>query len=97
MKEEKAEKIIELKDGDLVEIVMPIFAKTFGQGDPSTGIKVTHNKEKFELKYGSIVKVSGDESFNPANGVGDFDQKPYPIVKIDFIIGHKITYKIVNQ
>ena len=86
-----------LNDGDLVELITPKFAKTYGQGAPPAGIKMRIKKEKFELKYGSLIKVSDDEGFNPANGIGELDAVPHPIIKIDFLIKHNIGYKKINQ
>lgn len=86
----------ELKDGDLVELITPKFVKTYGQGESPVGIKISIQGEKFELKYGSLIKV-GDENFDPVNGIGELDAKPHPIIKIDFLIKHNIGYKKINQ
>jgi len=87
----------ELNDGDLVEIVVPTFVKTYGQGKPPIGIGIRTGGKRYLIEYGLVVKISKDEKFNPANGVGDFDVKPYPIIKYDFIIKHNIGIEKVNQ
>lgn len=73
-----------------VKLLKPQFPKTYGQGDPPTGMTININSETFFLRYGEIFLVA-----ECASPVGVMEANP-PVINPDFYEEHKVQFEEVD-
>lgn len=94
----------EIYPGDFVRLIKPEFAKTFGQGSNSEGLRITRDDPSdksgraskfYFIPWDSVLKIS--ETCDPLLQVGDLQSRPYPLLHINFYLEHKNSFEIINS
>lgn len=85
----------EIYPGDFVKLKKPEFAKTFGQGSNSEGLRITRDGKFYFIPWDSVMKIS--ETCDPSLQVGDLQGRPYPLLHINFYLEHKNSFEIITK
>lgn len=85
----------EIYPGEFVKLKKPVFTKTFGQGNPPEGLRVSYIDKVYFIPWDSVLKIS--ETCDPLNQVADLQARPYPLLHINFYLEHRESFEIIKS
>ena len=85
---------MELESGTIVKLLKPKFTKTFGQGEQPKGLNINTNDDNYFIPWGTLLKVS--DKCDEKNKIANLDIKPRPLIRLEFVLDHINSFKIIN-
>lgn len=84
---------MDVKAGDFVKLKKPVFNKTYGQGNPPEGMRISKDDITYFIPWDSVLKIS--ETCDHKNGIAELNAKPYPLLHINFYNEYKESFEII--
>lgn len=81
--------------GTFVKLIKPEFTKTFGQGNPPEGLKISTSNQNYFIPWDSVLKLS--ETCDGKNKIADLESRPYPLLHINFYNDYKESFQIITE
>lgn len=76
----------EVVAGSFYELQEPEWAKTYGQGQPPEGMKISYPDKEYFLPWHTVFKASA--TCDPDYKIANMAASPYPLIHTDFIKSH---------
>lgn len=87
---------IEVIAGQIWKLKEPVWATTYGQGDPPTAMKLQYGDRKIELKFGEEFKASDSCDYNNDPPIISTSSSP-KLLRVEFIEEHIDQFELIED